>query len=971
MKIKKIFILLLTLILTVSLVVFMTMLSVSADDDPGDDEEELPPYGLVEWTLNRAPRAAFEGVIGIYEVDILGVLLPGNSVRVNAGNRNTNGGVNITYTVPATNPAANASQQAQILYDHFKDADTAYHVTLRGNTLVFTQRGPSAVVADRIINTANNGTVSTRFIVNGNANNTLNQTSPAIGLPREVVVPQNPTAAVTGVYRLVILNQFARGDSITIDNKTYVSTGRHADPTAEAAAIMTMFRTSTANFTMTYGPVNKYVILFTQREYSVDPSRVIFAADPLDGPMVVSPQRDADEELAKLTDKFTVDAVTGGWVIEGADAPELERVITNEALGLIDPKYDVSFTVSDKSIVADDPDELLEVAGKFTIRNKTNAIISATNESDIEIFITVYPDENIELTFEVLDEEDEPVIGASVELNINSETKGETVNADGKAKFIVPKEGEYGYIISMPEFQTIKGTVTLEDEPVLVKKMMEVQMYGITFNITDHENNPVNDARVEILGVDKTVTNNDDGTYTISLPIGEYSWVVCSGAGTDFKSVVSEADIVLDSETAPVIIDVMFNEEADDYIEVTGITIPVNAGNPFRALSVINLKKAARIAPANATAVLRDEQEISWAIKPNGIDPVTDNNTANAKLTTDDDGNRILTAANPGTVVLIATIADGTKDGDFTDEIELTIIGSRERGIITVALPAPEDREAVPYLCFATETMILPDGFEIRSFSVDGGMRWRDVKSSDDFIANRNISKLLNRGTTGIMVSDGEIDRAKGSNRGRPVVTATQYTFTPTAARPRLDKFGVNYAILGPETIENGFWTFAEKGARTPFSKQTLQIAGSDANNARDPGIFVAFSTDGLGIDTELREVHRSERRTVFVRTEPKVAGENGAMVNEPASRPKRFTINALQRAPRDLKLDKNNVASIAKDILLLRFNADETITGLRAATNSKGSQKFEAGVHNIIIRRTATEKRPASVEYHQRIIIE
>lgn len=123
-----------------------------------------------------------------------------------------------------------------------------------------------------------------------------------------------------------------------------------------------------------------------------------------------------------------------------------------------------------------------------------------------------------QLTITVMDQSDQAVSGAQVQLN---EDQTETTNAEGQVVFDELVEGTYEYIINeLPEnyeHNIASQSVYIAEgatEARTLQVQHNVQPGTVIFNVTDQDNSPVEGAVISIN--DTTITTNTEGTATIA-----------------------------------------------------------------------------------------------------------------------------------------------------------------------------------------------------------------------------------------------------------------------------------------------------------------------------------------------------------------------------------------------------------------------------------------------------------------------
>jgi len=119
-----------------------------------------------------------------------------------------------------------------------------------------------------------------------------------------------------------------------------------------------------------------------------------------------------------------------------------------------------------------------------------------------------------------------------------------TNNGDGTYKVEIP-DGEYTYSISKDGYYTKTGSVIVNGENVYEEPILKSSIHTLTFTVFDGVNS-VLDAIVDCFDNENnpvTVTNNGDGTYSIKVPDGTYTYTTSkSGFNTVNGSKIINGD---------------------------------------------------------------------------------------------------------------------------------------------------------------------------------------------------------------------------------------------------------------------------------------------------------------------------------------------------------------------------------------------------------------------------------------------
>ena len=143
------------------------------------------------------------------------------------------------------------------------------------------------------------------------------------------------------------------------------------------------------------------------------------------------------------------------------------------------------------------------------------------SDSDQNISVTLSEAEEYSINFEVLDESDNPIAGAGI--NLDGETKN--VDNEGKASFS-REDGTYNYVVNAEGYQDEAGTIVVEGNDVIkdINLKEELPAYNINFVITDQSNNSILGADINLDGIFKQ--SNQDGEAVFSKVDGTYDYTV-------------------------------------------------------------------------------------------------------------------------------------------------------------------------------------------------------------------------------------------------------------------------------------------------------------------------------------------------------------------------------------------------------------------------------------------------------------
>jgi hypothetical protein len=260
-----------------------------------------------------------------------------------------------------------------------------------------------------------------------------------------------------------------------------------------------------------------------------------------------------------------------------------------------------------------------------------------------------------------------------------------------------------------------------------------------------------------------------------------------------------------------------------------------------------------------------------------------------------------------------------------------------------------------------------------KAYRTEANGRWRAVK--DEKAWERLVPRLFNKGMTQLQLTD-EFDRR---DRDNPVKGGTIVTFERTADRPRPVRAFVNYLPLAGSGTELGQWVLTStRDAKvvnwTFLSNYEVAQADLDEDErGRTPGKFevvaIASPTSAAGLTTQGRNLFniktidaedpkaRPERTTYFYRTP---ATRNTATHLVPASRTIRVNVVGQQRAPRELKANKDGELRLRPGMIVTGIPAENN--GARTEITSAKTPKLLLTA-NVTLQIAATNRRPVSAE--------
>jgi hypothetical protein len=149
-----------------------------------------------------------------------------------------------------------------------------------------------------------------------------------------------------------------------------------------------------------------------------------------------------------------------------------------------------------------------KVSGEFTVVDK-------------ELQVAEELVSKIKASFEIADVNGDPISRAEIKI-VNVPTQ--VTDNEGETAFML-SPSTYSYTIESDGFDDIKGEFTLSDEDIIIE-IVFIEMYDVTFNVTDEDNTAVDSALISIEGNDSTYMTNEDGQATITFEVGTYNYTV-------------------------------------------------------------------------------------------------------------------------------------------------------------------------------------------------------------------------------------------------------------------------------------------------------------------------------------------------------------------------------------------------------------------------------------------------------------
>jgi hypothetical protein len=351
----------------------------------------------------------------------------------------------------------------------------------------------------------------------------------------------------------------------------------------------------------------------------------------------------------------------------------------------------------------------------------------------------------------------------------------------------------------------------------------------------------------------------------------------------------------------------------------------------------------------------------AWQHTPSRITVTVHPNNGNAPIV--DVGQTGRTFQRPPTPEPTAVTGDNTFLGWFIDpeftmarQFPHRVTGNisfyakwGKRGSLTVPSDNPE-----AYINLDAERLVIPFGYSIRAYSVNGGRTWlnRERHNLQNIIIPDRFPKLLNKGLH-LVIAD-----MWDSAKKRPADNATIITFPPIQARPRTNT--ERLAAL----YNNDTWSLMTRVTKSNPSPMlpigAYHFAHSTA--AQIPASPEWFGAD-INFDIQSRPPSGDKTRNVFFfRTVPAVNESEGIFI--PASRPFRIRPRPFRKAPRNKINYNTETVSLRRG---QEYSVDGGTTWTPTALNDNNKPlpldvSFNVTSSSaIMIRTAATGTRPRS----------
>lgn len=257
--------------------------------------------------------------------------------------------------------------------------------------------------------------------------------------------------------------------------------------------------------------------------------------------------------------------------------------------------------------------------------------------------------------------------------------------------------------------------------------------------------------------------------------------------------------------------------------------------------------------------------------------------------------------------------------------------------VVTGSYKIGDDKMEAAYLDLIAEELVIPTEFSVASYSTDGGKTWKAATKGFD---NATLEKLINKELTLALSNEVMDKKTKKFSSEADVIY-----FDKIQARPKLDKPTVSYTAIDVGSNPISKWTLVSKGANTPYTAASLQVAPMDGKTI---GTYSEFNTtagkDVLPFDSGVKKEDYAVRI---------IASEKDGKYT-PASKYTKVSVMAQQAAPK-YKVSKGAV-SYKAGTWIAEGSAEAVLK------NGKGSFTSEKEV-TISAWMAATAKKPASAK--------
>ena len=224
-------------------------------------------------------------------------------------------------------------------------------------------------------------------------------------------------------------------------------------------------------------------------------------------------------------------------------------VLDNEG----NPLENAEITVNDSTVTTDTNGQAIMAlpCGDYTAYTSLNTYANDTTTftiagADLTVHITLNPLPSHNVTFTVTDADNNPLVGAAIEVD----TFHLTTDANGQATISL-REGEHTAYTTLTCFANDTTTFTVGNADMNVNIILQPGTYTVTFNVVDGEGNPLANAAITVN--DNTVNTDTNGQATMELACGDYTaYTVLDGYENDTTQfTVAGADLTVDITLTP------------------------------------------------------------------------------------------------------------------------------------------------------------------------------------------------------------------------------------------------------------------------------------------------------------------------------------------------------------------------------------------------------------------------------------
>ncbi len=203
----------------------------------------------------------------------------------------------------------------------------------------------------------------------------------------------------------------------------------------------------------------------------------------------------------------TFNVTSNSNAVEGAvvSIDGMATSLTTNASGVatIDlPNHEYSFSV--------EAENHFPYTGNFTVNSAT-----VTNNVELSAFPLV--------SFTVTNANAEPVEGATISIEGFNE---EPVSNESGLASVYIEDGTYNFRVNAEGYEEYTGDFEVVGVDVNVEVELAKLMYLVTFTVTGINDNPIQNAEIEIEGIEGTLYTTPQGVATINLENGTYSYTV-------------------------------------------------------------------------------------------------------------------------------------------------------------------------------------------------------------------------------------------------------------------------------------------------------------------------------------------------------------------------------------------------------------------------------------------------------------